>query len=287
MRLLCKLSKLLPSNLRDYLTSVICLRYFPKVSNPTTFNEKILSRKRNWKNGLFVTCSDKVKVKEYVSHQIGDKYIIPTLFVGDALRPDDLYTCYQKYGPLVVKANHNSGPVYIINDYKDEVKMRAIVDDINRQLTVDFGEQNNETWYSKITPQVLIEKKIESVDSLDLLDYKFHVFHDTKGGGSMTILHVDFDRNSNHNRSFFDEELNYLPIQCKYPTVKTKIKKPENFDEMLSVAKKLAQPFDYVRVDLYNVDGRIYFGEMTFAHEAGWGRFNTKVHDRWMGNHWK
>lgn len=262
-------------------------RYIPNFKNPKTYNEKINYRKNNPKHELFSICSDKIAAKDYVAKQISTDIIIPNYYVGDDISFEKMKSILNEKGDCLLKANHNSGPVYLLTTQSTDKEIKHAVDDVNHQLTIDFGKLQNETWYSDIKPRVLVEKRLQAPkDENDIPDYKFHVFK-KKSGGFNVIPHVDFDRFNNHNRSFFDEDLNYLPFYVRYPSIRSYVQKPENYEKMVEIAKILAEPFSYVRVDLYNVSGAIYFGEMTFAHESGGGEFTSKGYDLWMGNLWQ
>lgn len=274
-------------NLYFLLRFVYDNKYIPNFKNPKTYNEKINYRKRNADHPLFSVCADKIAAKEYVAEKIGEQYIIPNLYTGSNITLEQIQALLTEHGDCLLKANHNSGPVYLLTTSMSQAELKAACDDVNHQLTIDFGKHQNEPWYSEIKPQVLVEKRIyPEKGEKDLKDYKFHVFK--QGDGSYkTVLHVDFNRSTNHNRSFFDEDLNWIPFSMKYPCIRSNLEKPENYEEMLYLTKVLGEPFTYVRVDFYNVGGQIYFGEMTFAHESGDGAFTTKAHDRWMGNLWQ
>lgn len=262
-------------------------KYLPNFRKPKTYNEKINFRKSSWNNPLFITCADKIAVKKYVADITGKQYIIPTLYEADSISLDIVKGILTKHGDCLLKANHNSGPVYLLSNSMTESELQSACDDVNDQLSIDFGKYQNEPWYSQIEPQILIEKRIfPEPGENDLKDYKFHIFRQNDGSQKV-ILHIDFDRSSNHNRSFFDDELNWLPFAMKYPCIRTHVTKPQNYDEMLKIAKKLAEPFSYVRVDFYNVNGNIYFGELTFAHGGGRESFTSKAHDLWMGQLWQ
>ncbi|OOF20252.1 glycosyltransferase [Salinivibrio sp. IB872] len=274
-------------NLYFWLRFVYNNRYIPNFKNPRTYNEKVNYRKKNANHPLFSTCADKIAVKDYVASKIGEKYIIPTLFTGSCITVKKARSLLEEHGDCLLKANHNSGPVYLLTTDMTQVDLKAACDDVNHQLTIDFGKYQREPWYSEIKPQVLVEKRIYPENGeKDLKDYKFHVFKQGDNGHKI-LLHVDYDRSTNHNRSFFDEGLNWIPFSMKYPCVKSSIDEPDNYEEMLYLSKVLSEPFTYVRVDFYNVGGKIYFGEMTFAHENGRGDFSSKEHDLWMGNLWQ
>lgn len=260
--------------------------YVPNFTRPKTFNEKVNFRKRNYRNKKYVICSDKIEAKEYVANRVGDEYIIKNYMTSDSANIDDVLNILNKHNDCLLKANHNSGPVYLLKKSDSIDKIKRCCDDVNRQLCIDFGEKNDEPWYSKIKPRVLIEQRLYPEDgSDDIRDYKFHVFKQ-KDGDYKIVVHIDFDRTRNHSRSFFDENFNWIMLSSYVPTIYSKIEKPKNFDKMIEISKKLAEPFSYVRVDLYNIDGEIFFGELTFAPGSGYSRFNSKEHDMWMGNHW-
>ncbi|ARN56293.1 ATP-grasp fold amidoligase family protein [Sedimentisphaera salicampi] len=262
-------------------------KYWPDFKNPKTYNEKINLRKREYKHELFSVCSDKIKAKEYVAEKVGDDVVIENYFVGDSISAEKIKEILNERGDFFLKANHNSGPVQLISSESTDEQIREACKSVNEQLDIDFGKIVNERWYSDITPRILAEKSLEpSNGETDIKDYKFHCFK--QGNGYIrVVLHVDYDRNFNHNRSFFEgESLDWLPFSLRYPAIYTKLKVPENYQKMLEIAKKLAEPFSYVRVDLYNVNGNIYFGEMTFAHGSGAEEFSAYCYDEWMGNYW-
>jgi len=263
-----------------------CNRYWPNFKNPRTYNEKINNRKRDPKNPLFVTCSDKVLAKEYVAEKLAPEIIIPNYYVGTTISFQQLKAILQKEGDCFLKANHNSGPVQLLTSHSSDEEIHAAIASVNQQLKMDYGKQKLEPWYSEIKRLVLVEKRLEPEHGdIDIRDYKFHVFNQPDGTTKI-IVSVDFDRSGNHTRSFYDENLNWLPFSIKYPTVVTDLERPENYDQMLEIARFLAKPFTYLRVDLYNVKGQIYFGELTFAHGGGGEEFTARAYDLWMGLLW-
>ncbi|ALO33659.1 glycosyltransferase [Colwellia sp. MT41] len=269
-----------------YLRFIRHLRYKPNFLCPQTFNEKIVHRKKNSQNKLFKQCSDKVLAKEWVISKGFADIVIPNYFLSDKIECNIILSYINQYGSILIKANHNSGPVFLLSKENTEEEILNVCISVNNQLKVDYGKLQGELWYSDINRKILIEKRIYPEDGEnDLKDYKFHVFkqHD---GSFKIVLQVDFDRSTNHNRSFFDENLNWLPFSLEYPTVQTKLLEPKNYQKMLDIVKKLAEPFSYVRVDLYNVDGIIYFGELTFAHGSGTEIFSNVAYDKWMGKLW-
>lgn len=262
-------------------------RYIPNFKNPKTYNEKINYRKNDPKHELFSICSDKIAAKDYVAEQISSDIIIPNYYVGEYISFEIMKSILDEKGDCLLKANHNSGPVYLLTTESTDKEIKHAVDDVNHQLTIDFGKLQNETWYSHIKPGVLVERRLlpEEGDT-DVKDYKFHVFKQNNGSVKV-VLGVYFDRETNATASFFDEDLIWLPFHGEYPSLVTELNKPKNYEMMLDSAKKLGEKFSYVRADFYNVNGRVYFGEMTFAHAGGSGPFSSKNYDLWMGNLWQ
>lgn len=262
--------------------------YIPSVKNPKTYNEKVLYRKKKPENPLFSICSDKVRVKEYVADKLSQNVVIPTYYSGDTISAVQLKEIIKENGSCVLKASHNSGHVYILSERCPDEKIKHAVEDVCHQLTLDFGKRVNEPWYSSIKPKVLVEQRLQpEAGESDMRDYKFHVFKQLDGSQKL-LCAIDFDRATNHSRSFFDESFNWLNLLVSRPSIKTAIQRPENYEIMCSMAKQLAEPFSYVRVDFYNVNGSIYFGEMTFAPGSGYiSKFQSKDYDLWMGRLWQ
>lgn len=262
-------------------------KYIPDFKNPRTFNEKINLRKNDPRNPLFSVCADKIKAKDYVADKISPDIIIPNYYVGESITFEQMKTIIAEHGDCLLKANHNSGPVHLLTTKSTDEEIQMAVDSTLEQLKDDFGKRLNEPWYSNIKRGVLVEKRLDpEPGETDIRDYKFHVFKQVDNSYKI-ILEVHFDSSWNHNISYFTHELEWLPITVELPNIYTKIDIPLNYEKMLDHAKKLAESFTYVRVDFYNVEGAIYFGEMTFAKTSGAAIFMHKMYDLWLGNLWQ
>lgn len=262
-------------------------RYIPNFKNPKTYNEKINHRKNDPKHELFSICADKIAAKDYVAEQISPDIIIPNYYVGESITFEQMKAIIAEHGDCLLKANHNSGPVHLLTTESTDAEIKSAVDSTLEQLKVDFGKLQNEPWYSDIKRGVLVEKRLDpQPGESDIRDYKFHVFKQNNGG-YIVILEVHFDSGWNHNISYFNDDLEWIPLTIELPNIRRTIEKPENYNLMLEYAKKLAEPFTYVRADFYNVEGNIYFGELTFAKTGGAGIFLHKMYDLWMGNLWQ
>ena len=229
-----------------------------------------------------VTCSDKYAVRSYVEKIVGSKYLIPLLYIGDSITEHDIeqFEC-----DAVVKTTHDSGNVFFINK-KSIYSNKTVIRELTKSLKYDFGKFNDEPWYSDIARKVLAEKMLYTASGDVPSDFKFHIFNDIEKESQEVILQVDYGRFTEHTRTFYNENGDILPITNKYKNNFKKLQNIKNFPLMIKIAKQLSKEFSYVRVDLYNVDGVIYFGELTFAHEAGFGKFDAYNTDVDWGNKW-
>lgn len=240
---------------------------------PVTFNQKIQFRKLYDNNPLYAICADKYRVREYVKKKIGEEYLIPLYLVTDKLTMEQWEELPESF---VAKANHNSGPVQIVKD-KSKVDAKKIIKELNNQLKIDYGVLSMEKYYSDIPRKIIVEKYLKD----DIEDYKFNCFNN----GTKIILErvTKTGELSNMYDPIPWEKLDFtngnIIDQKKY-------EKPKNFDKMIKIAKALSSNFDYVRVDLYNVDGDVYVGEMTFCESSGFGKFTDEAWDYKFGEFW-
>src|SRR5699024_2300464 len=243
--------------------------YVPSLRNPKTYNEKINYRKRDYQNPLFSICSDKIRAKDYVSEKITPDIIIPNYYVGESINFNTMKRIIEIKGDCFLKANHNSGPVHRLTTECTDEEILFAVRDVQSQLAIDFGKLVDEPWYSEIKRGVLVEKCLPPEEGeSDIRDYKFHVFKQ-RDGSTRTFCAIDLDRGTNRTRSVFDEDFAYMNLHMNAPSIKAQISKPANYKKMCRMAARLAEPFSYVRVDFYNINGDIYFGELTFAPGSG------------------
>ncbi|CAH7209888.1 Glycosyltransferase [Vibrio chagasii] len=249
--------------------------------SPKSFNEKIQSRKLFYSKDSdlkFSDYADKIKVKKYVKELIGDEYLIPTLHHSSRLDFD-----IKKYENVVVKCNHSSGKVHIIKEKLTSVQESEIKRELEKDLVFDYGKHSDEGWYSDIEPAVLVESLLLDKSGSVPNDYKFHVFNNT----GKIYVQVDFDRFTDHNRTIYDENGNIQEWSIGYKNYFREFPEIQYINKMVKLAKKLANGFDYVRVDLYLLDGRIYFGEYTFAHGSGFEAIAPEKYDTILGGNWK
>ncbi|MCM1139383.1 MAG: glycosyl transferase [Muribaculum sp.] len=221
---------------------------------------------------------DKVDVKEYVADKIGREYIIPTLGTWNSQDDIDFNLLPDKF---VIKCNHNSGQgLYICTDKKkmDEEKVR---EGLRRALKEDYYLICREWPYKNVKRRIIAEYYLEdpSSDDGDLKDYKFMCFN-----GEVKCVFVCTERKKKLKVTFFDRDWNRLPFERHYPQSEKLIPQPTKYEKMLKLAEVLSKDIPFVRVDFYEVNGHVYFGELTFFPGAGFEEFNPKEWDNILGS---
>ncbi|QLH81341.1 ATP-grasp fold amidoligase family protein [Halosimplex pelagicum] len=259
--------------------SYLALGYWPDIQNLRTFNEKILYRQLYSKNDLFSTVECKYESREYIADRVGES-ILPNLYhVTEDPNTIPFDSLPDEY---VVKPTHLAGAVAIVDE--DESPDRdAIKDDCRRWLSEEFGAVSEQYWYQEIEPRIMVEERLRDAEYDPPLDYKFYVFN-----GRVEYVHVDFDRGSDPTRRFFDRDWTPQTFTKGRVPLGPAIDEPERFDEMMEVAEKLGEEFDFIRVDLYLLNGdRIVFGELTVGPANGTSPFSPRHYDYEFGELWE
>jgi hypothetical protein len=253
--------------------------YKPDLNNPRSFCEKLVWKKINDRNPLLRVTADKYRVRSYITQLLGQErageILIPLLHVTDnpnTIPFDDLPDSY------IAKANHGSG-WNIIVDGNDKTREEVIAN-CKKWLSTPYGLDKHEWAYQKIKRLITIEELLKDQNKLPN-DYKFYVFH-----GICRLVRVSFSRFNDAASSNFNRNWTFIPLTHRTKKQGPIIDKPKNYDTMLSLAEELAQDFDFVRVDLYNIDGKIFFGELT--HYPGSGSPSMPADfDFELGRHWE
>lgn len=267
--------KFLPDEAYIQLYYFAKFRKFCNLKNPYSFNEKIQWLKLHDRNPLYTTLVDKIEVKKYVADLIGEEYIIPTLGVWD--NPDDID--FDKLpDQFVLKCNHDSGEVFICKD-KETFDIEYTKSRLKKLLTQDFYLVGREWPYKNVKRKVLAEKYMVDESRVELKDYKIFCF-----GGIPKLIEVDFDRFVDHKRNLYTVEWQYVRAESAYPTDENRvIQRPLQLEKMLEIAKSLSKGIPFLRVDLYVINNEVYFGELTFYHESGFGRFLPAQFEETLG----
>jgi len=211
-----------------------------------------------------VQCADKYKVRNYVKEKVGSEYLIPLVY--NTKNPQNIDPRKLPNYPFIIKNNHDSGGVTIVWD-KKSLDWEELTKKLKRQLNYVYDYGKGEWQYKQIEPRIVIEKLLLDKRGKVPSDFKFHVMN-----GTVAFIQVDIERETNHKRNLYNPEWDLLPCLWMYENGES-IKKPENLHEMITLAEKLAEGFIFVRVDFYNVENKIYFGEMTFHPASGFKKF--------------
>lgn len=243
-----------------------------------TYTEKMQYAKLYKNSKLKTLLTDKYEVREWVREKIGEEYLIPIYGSWDKFSDIDWDLLPNKF---VLKANHGAGWNVIIKD-KYKVDCRLLEKKFDKWMNTNFAFVNGiELHYKDIQPKIIAEQFLTD-DHGTLNDYKFLCFN-----GEVYYCWIDIDRFNSHKRNVYDMNWELQPwTQHHYENSHERIPKPKNFKKMIDLAKLLSEGFSHVRVDLYNVDGCIYFGEMTFTNGSGFEMIYPEYYNRKLGDLW-
>ncbi len=243
----------------------LLMGYRLNLINPKAFNEKLNWLKLYDRNPLYHELVDKASVKDFVKKRIGEEYIIPTYGVWDNFDDIDFSVLPDKF--VLKSTNGGGGNGVIICKDKSVLDIKQVKERLEASAKSNW-HVGLEWVYSNLKPRYIAEAILENKDGSDLVDYKFHCFN-----GEPRLLFLASDRYKGENTlkfDWYDMNLRRLPFNSKgYSTSNREIKLFPEFEKMKDIARTLAKDIPNVRVDLYLVNGQIYFGEMTFYHDAG------------------
>lgn len=249
------------------------------LENPTTYNEKLQWLKLNDRNPVYTQMVDKYEVKELVASVIGEEYIIPTLGIWERFEEIDFDKLPNQF---VLKCTHNSGGLVICKD-KSSLNIEKAKKKITRSLAFDYYYNSREWPYKNVKPRIIAEKYMENADGSAINDYKILCFD---GNVDNIMVCVGRFEKSGVRYHYFDKEWNYLPY-CPYEGINgenVNIAPPEKLNEMLEIAEKLSKGIPQLRVDLYEIKGQVYFGELTFFTSSGFDTTITEEADQILGS---
>lgn len=249
------------------------LGYDLNLENPQTFNEKLQWLKLYDRRPEYTVMVDKYLAKQYVADKIGEQYIIPTLGVWDS--PDEID--FDKLpDQFVLKCNHNSGLGMCICRNKSELDIKKVKSELRKGIKQNYYLGGREWSYKNVPRKIIGEKYMGD----DLNDYKLMCFN-----GKVKCSFVCSERNYGLHVTFFDNDWNKLPFERHYPASDKNIPKPQKYDEMVSLAEKLSSGIPFVRVDFYEINGHIFFGELTFYPGSGFEEFTPIDADYLLGSY--
>lgn len=258
-----------------YLNALCRLRlgYWINWKDPKTFNEKLQWLKLYYHNPALTALVDKERVKDYVSNTIGSEHVIPTLGVWNSFDEIDFDALPDEF---VLKCTHDSGGVVICRN-KQEFNKKAAERKLSGCLKKNFYFLGREWPYKNVPRKIIAEKYMADNSGCELKDYKFFCF-----GGVPQMLLVVSER-PDIKLDYYDMSLNHLPFTNYYPNSRQTIQVPATFEEMIFLAGKLSAGLPHVRVDMYDINGQVFFGEMTFFHTGGFMAYDPFEWDYKIG----
>lgn len=271
--------KWLPDELFLKIIFRLKIGFWPNLKNPKTFNEKNQWLKLHDRNPLYTRLVDKYEVRQYVKDTIGEEYLIPLLGVWDNFDDIDFDALPEQF---VLKCTHDSGGLVICKD-KSKFNIAAAKKKIIACMKRNYYWALREWPYKNVKPRIIAEKYMEDFGDGELRDYKFYTFN-----GAPHVLLLATNRQSKESPlcfDYFDMGFNHLPLtNYWHPNNKSNPPhEPRNFEEMKRLTKKLAEGIPFVRVDFYEVNGKTYFGEMTFFAMGGFLRIHPDSWDKEWG----
>lgn len=245
------------------------------LKNPVTFCDKLNWMKINYRNPKLSDYADKIKVCDIVKEKLGKDICFPILGVYERYEDIDFSKLPDKF---VIKNNHDSGSVKVVRD-KNKINHQEFKKHFNIKLKRNPYFSQREFPYKNIKSKILIETYMTPDDQTDIEDYKFFCFN-----GKPVVVAVVTARMSDYYVDFYDMDFNHTEIEDAHHMSNILVDKPENFEEMKETASKLSEGLPFVRVDLYSIKGKIYFGEYTFFHNGGVNPLKPDKYETKFGN---
>jgi hypothetical protein len=249
------------------------------LKNPSRYTEKLQWYKLHYRDPLMTKCSDKYEVRDYVESKGYSSILNPLYDVYDDPEKIDYNSLPDSFA---IKYTNGSGRNIFVQN-KSTMDLNDVNRTLNEWISNPRGRYGREWCYYNVTPRIVVESLLERDENSDIPDYKFFCFN-----GKVKYLYTMINYVDDHSSgqcSFFTPDFKKLPYKrSEYKAIEGDINKPENFDEMIRIAEKLSEDFPHVRVDLYNMKGKIFFGELTFYNASGYTVFQPDEFDYIMGN---
>jgi len=242
--------------------------------SPVSFNEKLQWLKLNWKDEISTICADKYKVRDYVKDRIGDHTLTRLYGVYDRVEDIVLDNLPESF---VLKITHGSGQNILCKNKKD-VDWGYAFASLKMYMANNHYYLGREFAYKNIVPRIICEEFLDDEGKIPM-DYKFYCFN-----GRPHFVEVHFDRYGQRKNNLYDLNWSLLPVEMTFPRFLGVVNKPERFEEMCGYAQILADGIPFVRVDFYNFNQRVYFGEMTFYPACGMDKFSPENYDEILGS---
>lgn len=253
-------------------------RYSLDFKNVKTYNEKLQWLKLYYRKEELPKLVDKLVVRDYIKKVIGQEYLIPLIAKYDSVESIDWDELPDAF---VLKCTHGSG-CNIVCTNKSELDIEEAKQKLKRWMKTDYFYSGREWPYKHVSPRIIAEKYMVDGSGYELKDYKFFCFD-----GEPKICFVATDRGKKDTEvkfDFFDMNFSHLDIVQHHPISGKELTKPLSFEEMIRISRKLSRNFPHVRIDFYDINGHVYFGEFTFFHHSGLVPFHPKEWDYTLGS---
>ena len=237
------------------------------IKNPKSLNEKLQWLKIYDRRPIYTIFADKYAVREWVKENIGEEVLIPLLY--ETKNPNNIKPENLPDEPFILKANHDSGSFLIVRD-KSKIDWKKVRIDCKWWLSKNYYWIDREWQYKEIEPRIIVEQLLVDKNGKIPNDYKVHCIN-----GEVVFIYVAVDREGVNKRNIYDKHWKPFPISWanKFKDASTlrgsEIDPPKSLDRMIKISLEVAKLFAYVRVDFYDVDGQLYFGEITQCHGGG------------------
>ena len=259
------------------LRYMISMKKKLSLQNPTGFNEKLMWLNLYWKDPLKTKCADKYLVREYVKSKECEEILNPIYGVYRNGNEIDWDKLPRKF---VLKSTYGSGNNFICKD-KSKLNKKEVLDLLNKwQKQSILKQQAAQLHYSQKTKAIICEEYINDLDNGVPIDYKFFCFN----GEPKVILVIEGRNDEMPRKMFYDVDWNELSQYCNASLDFANISRPQNLEMMVEYAQKLSEDFPFVRVDFYNIKGKIIFGELTFTPGACLSKTHNELGDKYFGS---
>lgn len=274
------LLRFIPDKVMVSIQYRIKLGRYPNIKNLQRYTEKLQWYKLYYRTELMTQCADKYLVRKYVESKGLGNTLNKLYAVYDSVDEIDIALLPDKF---VMKTTNGSGTNYFCTD-KSKLDLDIIKKEFSKWLKRDIYSSGREWSYKNIKPRIIVEELLEDGSNTfsGINDYKFLCFN-----GKPKYVVFDVDRYVEHKRNIYDIDWNFLDVSTDCPNLGDVVEKPEGFEEMVNIANILCEDFPCVRVDLYLVNHRVYFGELTFYPWTGYVQFEPDEFDYELGKEFK
>ena len=247
------------------------------LDNPKTFNEKLQWLKLHDRNPLYTKLVDKYEVRKYIAEKIGEEYLIP--LVGGPWNSPEEIDFDLLPDQFVLKCTHDCGSVMVCRD-KSKFDIENAKNRLGKHLKRNYSLSCREWPYKGVVPRIIAEKYMEDPSAENLNVYKIFCFN----GEPKIFQTIQNDKTPQETIDYFDTEWSLLTLRQNFQNSPVPLKKPATLGKMLELAAKLSSGHAFIRTDLYEINGEVYFSELTFYSDAGFASFEPSDWDDTLGS---